>query len=1285
MFFSPVAPRSLDAPSPVWKDWHRATFLGAHIEKQRCVVDDVLAVEVLHTRIRNVLKDRYEKQSAEVLQALHLEHFFRGESKVYSPLPLIARDNASGRAAGVPDRADDLSALLVQLESKRSKFGVVLRTRAGAGKTVAARKAFHDCLLWGFLPCWMSFDYEDIEEIQQGKKDYEQAKNSDEQTDVIESLADKIITSDVVLKILARACRQPPPKIDLVRAWLEAGPKLLLFADLNAIPEPPTRAITVKALANFQKSYGSFGHRCVISCRDTPAQAQEEKIFKSGSFQTYDLSPISPGQVKEYLKSIEKFVEDSYGRLSAQLGLSLDQLQVPAYEPAKRKKELLDLMKWQDRRGRGGHLLCTPLFMHLISQLPPKTEVHTLAQLYRHVIQGRLGETKSLPKKEITALTRAALMMQARPEAGIGESLLQEAWQKPDGNDKAPFWWPKKHESYNWCMAPYYQDSIGYVTQKKVFSYGLLREGDTVAETSPTWGDVNLRFIHDSFIDYFVGAWALGRADGPNQDIQPTVKPGWFPAAAERLHKRPAAWRDSAFFLGGVLTEEEVQRLLACMAPLEPVKDWPAVAAYLLHGGPRKVKSECLKELRAAVRRTAAHHWPEALFSLCYHALRESDPESELFKNETKRLMNRPWLQLVGLAGTPLRPSQDSDTVVHLHHGPVEELGLSADGTRVVALSRGIVRCWDRETGEVFDLAKGWHVTALAMLPGDDRVALGCADGRVALALPAENEHPDILYRTDSAVTALAVRPGQTELVASHANGKILSVAFEGRGRQAAVRPRNLRGPRMRIRHLWALPDRTVVAGGDDGTIAWMGPNGAIDSVRHAWAIVQLVALESGVALFADVTGTVYQLQRGMAEAKVVERSPRPIRGLGTTADGVVVYVDAAGVRRRIELNLPRGRAERSGRLAWAKDREVVVGDEVGTVQVLPQPSERATSAAVPVLAVGGSEKLSFACAGEEVRIVAAADDVESRRVVCRHFHSHPITCLLARPEQKRVVTGTDHGEVAIWDADADADGRLLRGIQTVRGAVTALDTFDPETDTFLCGDSDGAVVLVSPRNGRHLICQLKSPVTCVRTLDKSLALVGCGDGKVYRVRPKSTSRAEPIPAAGGAVIGIAGRPNTCWIVGHRDGALQALDGDGANPRPLKGVNPLCCLVAGQAKDRPRFVAGDCNGKLWFGGEGGFDLAPKRTHDHFGAVTYLDANPEGTLVVSAGVDRMVLLWDIRDRCLLDAYEAGDIVTAAAWLSADCLAVGLGNGNVAFLRLCRGGVQAAEPAPSPLSS
>jgi hypothetical protein len=283
----------------------RQKFLRWHIEAERARTDDLLAVRELRYRVQDA---GHDPDAA----GLTAERFFyddRPDYRLYQPIPVVPVGEGNGRLTALYPAAE-LTDLLARLRQRPAGVppGVLLRTRSGAGKTVAGRKAFWDCLhgaappLAGYLPCWLG-------PVVPGPEHFPVRAGPEA----------------AVLGLLFRAATVNGTHAERLRPLgsrlaplLQHGPPLLLFVDLNAFGTGERLAVAA-GLTRYLALYPT--HRCVVTHRSSRPEDETLHLLTgrppegdAPAFGVYDLEPIQPRQAELYLGNFRRNEQELLGK-----------------------------------------------------------------------------------------------------------------------------------------------------------------------------------------------------------------------------------------------------------------------------------------------------------------------------------------------------------------------------------------------------------------------------------------------------------------------------------------------------------------------------------------------------------------------------------------------------------------------------------------------------------------------------------------------------------------------------------------------------------------------------------------------------------------------------------------------------------------------------------------------------------------------------------------------------------------------------------------------------------
>ncbi|MEQ8637459.1 NACHT domain-containing protein [Gimesia maris] len=438
--------------------------------------------------------------------------------------------------------------------------GVLLISQSGGGKTTSCWKAFYDCLfstpddgsqagksrpvLNKFTPCWLSLD-----------QSFEAEGKS---TDVFQFLLNE-----------TEKPADPKEYQHVLIRYLEQGPPLLIFADLNRV-SPDRQDILAQAFKDFQSKYGRYGHRIVVTFRSTDADSSAMQALKSKNFGVYELVPLDMDEAKGYLFNLRLFEQELEKNILQQWGIRFTHRNVD--EEQQLFEELAK--KYLGRNlARQESIISTPLLMHFFSILPPGAldADTTLYQLYSAVIDqhfnreytsysselSKTGLNEKLSEEAVReqlmiAMTRIALAIQSQgPDAThLRRERLRFLLSHPDQNAGTnPAWWSEDSYwnnsrimtmQFNREHDPREQLHQGRMQIESILKFSLLRQNGK-----------DVGFLHDSMLYYFCGAVALVEPDIPTL-VNP-IDELWCQRVVRRIDEQPTTWIYPAPFLASRL------------------------------------------------------------------------------------------------------------------------------------------------------------------------------------------------------------------------------------------------------------------------------------------------------------------------------------------------------------------------------------------------------------------------------------------------------------------------------------------------------------------------------------------------------------------------------------------------------------------------------------------------------------------------------------------------------------------------------------------------------------
>ena len=357
------------------------------------------------------------------------------------------------------------------------------------------------------------------------------------------------------------------------------------------------------------------------------------------------------------------------------------------------------------------------------------------------------------------------------------------------------------------------------------------------------------------------------------------------------------------------------------------------------------------------------------------------------------------------------------------------------------------------------------------------------------------------------------------------------------------------------------------------------------------------------------------------------QRRRRERRRLALSASGAVVLALVAAAFLALFVAAREARDDARSRELAARAGAVLGSD--------PQESLR--------LALSGVSSAPTAQAVSALRAALAEANVDA---VLRG-HRGPVTGAAFSPDATRVVTSSDDGTAAVWDARS---GRRLRVLRGHEGRVLSA-AFSPDGRLILTAGADGtarlwdagtgrAVHVFRGHDGRVFTAAFSADGTRIVTagLDRTARIWNARSGRsVHVLRARRAVRTAVFSADGTRVV-TAGDDGKALVWDARSGrTLHALSGH---------VGPVWS-AAFSADGRQIATAGsDGTARVWDGRSGQL-VAVLRGHT--GSVLQASFSPDGRRVLTAGEDGTARLWDPRTgRSLRVLREHADAVRSAVF-------------------------------------
>jgi hypothetical protein len=595
---------------------------------------------------------------------------------------------------------------------------------------------------------------------------------------------------DSIEACVARSAGGDRIGVDAVRRWLEYGPPLLLIVDLNAVASEYRPSIA-KMLIDFLSQ--NAGHRAVVTYRshadddtlnqlrratwDERRTGERDRIFVRAG-----LEPMDTQAAFLYLKNV-RWVESKLAR-----GQDPDEAAIQADIAIAR--ELID------RFDRGeGSLVSIPLLLYFVGTVGAERvkDARSAAGLYHVVVkeflereQKAFAAANPSPGKGpvfdrdlvSAAMSRLALAILSHGagtvqiSGGLAAKENLNLLMMEPANCLADFLPPDDPEwiDQHWRSSPSVNRPLP----------PLFEEGEArgIGERSfLRWSSGAVRFLHDSFVYYFA-ALAL-RCPGHLKLAALTnrIDATWRKDLIRWWQTDPTRWKETAEFLGGMLSADQARELACNMVVARSKAGWPALVDRVV-GNHVPGEDATLNALDFTLHHKEGmlDRAPSALFAEVYHYFRDgSGNESLVGKAEELRARHRePWLRS-DPAASPTTWPQPS---MHRHRDWVSCVALLPDGRVVSAGPDGQVILWDpqRRTTRVLYQHESW-VECLAV-SGDGQVVVSGGLDRV-VALHGCESGRDAAFLAHAFVWELAMAREARLVVAGLANGQVLHLWIE--------------------------------------------------------------------------------------------------------------------------------------------------------------------------------------------------------------------------------------------------------------------------------------------------------------------------------------------------------------------------------------------------------------------------------------------------------------------------------------------------------------------------
>lgn len=501
----------------------------------------------------------------------------------------------------------------------------------------------------------------------------------------------------------------------------------------------------------------------------------------------------------------------------------------------------------------------------------------------------------------------------------------------------------------------------------------------------------------------------------------------------------------------------------------------------------------------------------------------------------------------------------------------VDHLDFSDDGALLFAAGPGSVWLWESATGRPLELPRiaGQHVSATALTPRGDRIALGHLQGQILVAKPDSDQPPRTLH-SGFGLHRLALSPDGTQLAASHRGLDVFDLATGDR----------VRVPDHRRLHVTALhlsqDAAQVVTESLDATRIWNLLSGR--PPIELTGPRALASRDGSVVAIGDQDHELGELEGvkiWLRESRRVHHEATHEVGVSTFAldqDGALLATGAHDGTVRLwsaktgELRQQmRGPASVVYGLAWIEDERAVVAGypdgslwvwNVGEIlprQVLYHPEKARTW---QMFAVPSTSWVLTKMTNGGTYLW----DLHRGEIRSRIFHrNHTLEAFAHDAFGRIVLAASDRRPASVWDLES---GRSLLELRGQSASVEAVAVFD-RGRRIATGARDGTLALWDAGEGRLRQLRPLAPagITAIAvSAGATFLATGDRDGTVTFWQTES----------GAEIARIVSNPGGGWAVVSPDGRWDAPDG-GHDP----GLTAWSGLRPGLLADHPdRKVSG---------------------------------------------------------------------------------------------------------------
>ncbi|CAE6522117.1 unnamed protein product [Rhizoctonia solani] len=545
---------------------------------------------------------------------------------------------------------------------------------------------------------------------------------------------------------------------------------------------------------------------------------------------------------------------------------------------------------------------------------------------------------------------------------------------------------------------------------------------------------------------------------------------------------------------------------------------------------------------------------------------------------------------------------------------PVASIGISTDGTRLVADTNDAIHLLDATTGETLlrvQEAETKGVRTVAISPDGNQVAFGNHRGAYRLEI-STGAITRIASNQISEVGCICFSPtGSHVVIGSWDNNTYICGSKHG---EMILGP--LRGHLQGVKSVAYSPDGQHFASGSyDKTIR-------IWDTKSGQMVGGVLEGHTHMVLSVSYSPDGSRLASASADGTIRVWDPligRIILGPLSASDWVLcVNFSPSGAFIAAGLNM------RGIQMFNAQSGEIVHG-----------------------LSYPGSHNVnSVAFAPDSARLFSCSRDgtirlwnVEDRHVPDTQHPTVPrvFLCVRYSPDGSRVVSGSYDGAVCVWDVQTD--DIVLGPLQGHTKPVWGVD-YSPDGAYIASASSERALRIWSAQDGKDIHGPIQGhtrDVNCVRfSADSSLLVSGSYDKTVWIWDVQTGQQLnQPLRGHSGRVLSVAFSPNRSHVVsGSSDRTIRVWDIQTGQTviDPLQGhERPVESVEF--SSDGSRILSGsdDKSIRIWDAVTGQSLLVFGQGD---GGINSVGFSPNGGLVVSGSSDRTVCVWDAQSGQLM---------------------------------------------------